>query len=76
MYFGTRKEFGETLPAAYHISFFEMFVEPLASSFYDSRTHIVRKIMSTNDVMLRYNSVDWNKKSQMHKGMTNKEVIE
>lgn len=49
-------------PHAEHISFFEMFLEPLASSFSDSRNKIVRTIRSSDDIIRKYkNVVDWDK---------------
>lgn len=48
------------IPKAEHISFFEMFLEPMATSFESSRHKIVRKIMHSVDVIKKYKHVtDW-----------------
>lgn len=52
------------VPIAEHISFFEMFLEPMATSFDESRYKIVRKIMDKVDVIQKYERLtDWDKKT-------------
>lgn len=45
---------GNKLPFATHVSFFELFVEPGARDFYESRYKIYRRIFSTRQIMDMY----------------------
>lgn len=63
------------VPIAEHISFFEMFLEPMATSFDESRYKIVRKIMDKVDVIQKYERLtDWDKKT-FWTGKSNKESL-
>lgn len=54
VFFGKEKFDGYEIPTAEHISFFEMFLEPMATSFEKSRYKIVRKIMDVVDIIKKY----------------------
>ncbi len=42
------------IPTAEHVSFWEMFLEPMATSFDTSRRRVVRKIVDSVDVIKKY----------------------
>ena len=42
-------------PTLEHVSFFNMFYEPLAKDFYDSRYKVRRRIISTDQLYRSYN---------------------
>lgn len=56
VFFGKQDQFGIETPSTSHVSFFEMFIEPMAQDFNSSRTKIIRKIVDVNDVISMY---DW-----------------
>lgn len=57
VFFGKEKFGWYEIPTAEHISFFEMFLEPMATSFETSRYKIVRKIMDVVDIIKKYEYV-------------------
>lgn len=77
VFFGSKELFGKNVSHAEHISFFEMFAEPMATSFESSRIKIIRKIMSTNDVLWKFWSIiDFDKKTiDTNKKMNDWEVL-
>lgn len=47
-------KYGSKIPYASHVPFFELFLEPGARDFYDSRYKIYRRIFSTNQIKEMY----------------------
>lgn len=63
-FFGKKKYGWFEVPTSEHISFFEMFLEPMATSFEHSRYKIVRKVLDSIDVIKKYEWItDWNKET-------------
>lgn len=54
VFFWKEKSWEYEIPTSEHISFFEMFIEPMATDFDSSRTKIIRKIVDTSDVVWKY----------------------
>lgn len=64
VFFWKKESFWKDIPSAEHISFFEMFLEPMSTNFDTWRIKIVRKIYSTGDVLDKYsNIINFNKKT-------------
>lgn len=64
VFFWKKESFWKDIPSAEHISFFEMFLEPMSTNFETWRIKIVRKIYSTGDVLDKYSKIiNFNKKT-------------
>lgn len=75
-FFGRRDYMWMDLPFSEHVSFFEMFVEPMATSFEESRNKVVRRIVSSYDIVNKFqNLVNFKKKDVIHKWLTLEESI-